>query len=54
MGGKYKKLFQVVYKCEYHIGWVPKYRFRILTGKIKKLVEEEEKRKEEQQHRFDF
>ena len=39
--GKYKKLSHVVYKCEYHIVWVPKYRFRILTGEIKKLVEED-------------
>jgi len=29
----------VVYKCDYHIVWVPKYRFRILTGAIKELVE---------------
>ncbi len=39
--GKYKKLSHVVYKCEYHIVWAPKYRFRILTGEIKKLVEED-------------
>ena len=39
--GKYKKLSHVIYKCEYHIVWVPKYRFRILTGEIKKLVEED-------------
>ena len=35
----YKKLSHVVYKCDYHIVWVPKYRFRILTGQIKTLVE---------------
>lgn len=39
--GKYKKLSHVVYKCEYHIVWVPKYRFRILTGVIKDMVEED-------------
>ena len=38
---KYKNLSHVVYKCEYHIVWVPKYRFRILTGEIKKFVEED-------------
>ena len=38
---KYKKLSHVIYKCEYHIVWVPKYRFRILTGEIKKLIEED-------------
>ena len=37
--GKYKKLSHVVYKCDYHIVWVPKYRFRILTGAVKDMVE---------------
>ena len=37
--GKYKKLSHIVYKCEYHIVWVPKYRLRILNGEIKDLVE---------------
>ena len=36
--GKYKKLSHVVYKCDYHIVWVPKYRLRILKGDIKELV----------------
>jgi len=31
---KSKKQSYVVYKCDYHIVWVPKYRFRILTGEI--------------------
>ena len=35
---KYKKLSHVIYKCDYHIVWVPKYRYRILTGQIKELV----------------
>jgi putative transposase len=35
---KYKKLSHVVYKCDYHIVWVPKYRLRILKGDIKELV----------------
>ena len=39
--GKYKKLSHVIYKCDYHIVWVPKYRFRVLTGEIKHLVEED-------------
>ena len=38
---KYKRLSHVVYRCDYHIVWVPKYRFRILTGEIKKLIEED-------------
>jgi len=36
---KYKKQSHVVYKCDYHIVWVPKYRFRILTGEIGKTVD---------------
>lgn len=36
---KYKKLSHVIYKCEYHIVWVPKYRLRILKGAIRDLVE---------------
>ena len=37
--GKYRKLSHVIYKCDYHIVWVPKYRFRVLKGAIKDLVE---------------
>ena len=36
---RYKKLSHVVYKCDYHIVWVPKYRYRVLTGAIKEMVE---------------
>jgi putative transposase len=38
---KYKKLSHVVYKCDYHIVWVPKYRFWILKGAVKDLVEKD-------------
>lgn len=39
--GKYKKLSHTVYLCEYHIIWVPKYRFRMLhLPEIKERVEE--------------
>ena len=38
---KYRKASHVVYKCDYHIVWVPKYRFRILKGAIKELVEQD-------------
>ena len=39
MGSNYKKLSHVVYKCDYHIVWTPKYRYRILFGEVKNLVE---------------
>ncbi|VAW12695.1 hypothetical protein MNBD_BACTEROID03-2391 [hydrothermal vent metagenome] len=37
--GKYRKLGHIVYKCDYHIVWVPKYRLRILKGVVRDLVE---------------
>ncbi len=37
--GKYKKLSHVVYKCDYHIVWTPKYRYRVLFGEVKTLIE---------------
>lgn len=36
---KYKKLSHAVYYCVYHIVWVPKYRYRVLSGAIGALVE---------------
>ena len=36
---KYRKLTHVVYRCDYHIVFVPKYRFRVLTGAIAELVD---------------
>ena len=38
---KYKKLSHVVYKCDYHIVWVPKYRYRILKGAVKEHLEKD-------------
>ena len=38
---KYRKSSHVVFKCDYHIVWVPKYRFRILKGAIKEIVEQD-------------
>ena len=38
---KYKKLSHVVYKCDYPIVWVPKYRFRILKDGVKDLVDKD-------------
>ena len=38
---KYKKQVHVVYKCDYDIVWVPKYRFRILTGEVGRLADQD-------------
>ena len=36
---RFDKLSHVLWHCQYHIIWVPKYRFRILTGDIAREVE---------------
>jgi len=36
--GKYRKLSHTVYKCEYHIVWTPKYRYKILKGELASLL----------------
>ena len=36
---RFRKLSQTIWHCQYHIVWVPKYRFRILNGKIADEVE---------------
>jgi len=37
--GKYRRLSHAIYQCTYHVVWVPKYRFRVLTGAVADLVE---------------
>ncbi len=36
---RFRKLSHTLWHCQYHIVWVPKYRFRILTGKVSTEVE---------------
>ena len=36
---RFKKLSHTIWHCEYHIVWVPKYRYRVLQGKIKEEVD---------------
>ena len=36
---KYRKQSHTVYHCNYHIIFVPKYRYRIPEGKVKEIVE---------------
>ena len=35
---RFEKLSHVIWHCQYHIVWVPKYRYRVLTGRIKEEV----------------
>ena len=37
---RFKKLSHTLWHCHYHIVWVPKYRFRILRGKVAEEVEQ--------------
>ena len=41
MEREYRKLSKVVHKCDYHIVWTPKYRFRVLFGEVKQRVEQD-------------
>ena len=36
---RFRKLSQTIWHCQYHIIWVPKYRFRILKGNVAREVE---------------
>ena len=31
---RFSKLSHVLWHCQYHIVWVPKYRYRVLTGEV--------------------
>jgi putative transposase len=35
---RFKKLSHVLCHCQYHLMWVPKYRFRVLKGPVKEAV----------------
>ena len=36
---RFKKLSQTIWHCQYHIVWVPKYRFRVLKGEVAREAE---------------
>ena len=36
---RFRKLSQTIWHCQYHIIWVPKYRYKVLSGKIAREVE---------------
>ena len=38
---EFKKLSHVIYRCDYHIVWAPKYRYKILDGMIKEQLQED-------------
>ncbi|SHL49341.1 putative transposase [Desulfatibacillum alkenivorans DSM 16219] len=36
---RFRKLSQTIWHCQYHIVWTPKYRYKILKGKVADEVE---------------
>lgn len=36
---RFRKLSHTIWHCQYHVVWVPKYRFRVLHGTLKEAVE---------------
>ena len=47
---RFRKLSHTIWHCQYHIVWVPKYRYRILSGKISTEVERYLRAFSEQKH----
>ena len=39
MSSRFRKLSHTIWHCQYHIVWVPKYRYRILQGSVKEAAE---------------
>ena len=37
---RFRKLSHTIWHCQYHMTWVPKYRYRVLTGSVKQSVED--------------
>ncbi len=35
---RFRKFSHTIWHCQYHIVWVPKYRYRVLTGHIAEEV----------------
>ena len=35
---RFRKLSHTIWHCQYHLVWVPKYRYRVLTGKVAEEV----------------
>ena len=36
---RFRRLSHTIWHCQYHIVWVPKYRYRILSGAVKEAAE---------------
>jgi putative transposase len=40
MSGRYRKTSHVIYECKYHVCWLSKYRYPVLTGAVGLRVRE--------------
>ena len=47
---RFRKLSHTIWHCTYHIVWVPKYRYRVLTGNVREEVVRCIRTFSEQQH----
>ncbi|MFO7761774.1 MAG: IS200/IS605 family transposase [Thermodesulfobacteriota bacterium] len=47
---RFNKLSQTIWHCQYHIVWVPKYRYRILEGRIREDITDYIRSYSDQQH----
>lgn len=36
--GRFKKLSHTIYECKFHSIWIPKYRYRVMTGEIRAYI----------------
>lgn len=36
---RFRKASHTIWPCQYHVVWVPKYRYRILTGQVKESLQ---------------
>ena len=41
---RFKKLSHTIYESKYHLVWIPKYRFRIMTGTIRYYIRDKIRR----------
>jgi putative transposase len=37
--GRFKKLSHTIYESKYHVVWIPKYRYRVMTGEVREHVQ---------------
>jgi putative transposase len=41
---RFKKLSHTIYECKFHMVWIPKYRYRVMTGEVQAYVQSQLKK----------